>query len=69
MNNTGRILFFVLFFVQQSFSNDILSKNFIDLDSIKSDIDLLLDYNNLAKEIKNKSDRAEFYSDISFALY
>ena len=69
MNNTGRILFFVLFFVQLSFSNDILSKNFIDLDSIKSDIDLLLDYNNLAKEIKNKSDRAEFYSDISFALY
>ena len=69
MNNTGRILFFVLFFVQLSFSNDILSKNSIDLDSIKSDIDLLLDYNSFAKEIKDKSVQAEFYSEISFALY
>ena len=51
MNNTGRILFFVLFFVQLSFSNDILSKNSIGLDSIKSDIDLLLDYNNLAGKV------------------
>jgi len=65
----SRILFFILIFAQISFSNEVIVNNSFDLDSIKSNIDLLLDYNSVAKKIKNKTDKVKFYSEISFAIY
>ena len=56
-------LFIILFFTQFLFSEEI-----VDAKNI-TDIQLLLDYNSIARDIDNKTDKAEFYSDISFILY
>ena len=58
-----KTLFIILFFIQFLFSEEI-----IDAKSI-TDIELLLDYNNTAKDFDNKIDKANFYSDVSFVLY
>ena len=58
-----KTLFIILFFTQFLFSKEI-----IDAKNI-TDIQLLLDYNSIARDIDNKADKAEFYSDISFILY
>ena len=58
-----KTLFIILFFTQFLFSKEI-----IDAKNI-TDIQLLLDYNSIARDIDNKTDKAEFYSDISFILY
>ena len=59
--NMRKTLFIILFFTQFLFSKEI-----IDAKNI-TDIQLLLDYNSIARDIDNKTDKAEFYSDISFS--
>jgi len=45
-----------------SFNSPFLS------DSIRSDIDKLLDYNTISDKINNKSEKAIFYQSVSFSI-
>ena len=39
------------------------------VDSIKNDIDKLLDYNKISNKINNKTEKAIFYQSVSFSIY
>ena len=58
-------LFLILISIQFLFSNE----NYFLLDSLDLDIENLLNYQKEAETIYNKTEKANFFSDISFSIY
>ena len=60
-----RVLFVIAFLIQTV----LPSENLFLIDSLDSDIQLLLDYDKKSKKIKSKEAQVNFFSETSFLIY
>ena len=67
MNKIVYLLFFLVSLLLSS-DNIIFDSPFLS-DSIRNDINQLLDYNKISNKISRKIDKAIFYQSVSFEIY
>ncbi len=59
------LIFTLLFLIQPVFSNT----DYFSIDTLDSDIKILLDYKNQSNKYSSKAEKAKFFNDVSYSLY